>query len=38
MRDDDDKPVLRDNAGRFQKGSKPLPPGRRPLDEEVNCE
>jgi hypothetical protein len=37
MRDDDDKPVLRDNAGRFQKGSKPLSPGRRPLDEEVKA-
>lgn len=35
MADDDDKPVLRDGAGRFQKGSKPLSPGRRPLDEEV---
>lgn len=35
MHDEDEKPVLRDMAGRFQKGSKPLSPGRRPLDEEV---
>ena len=35
MRDDDDKPVLRDMAGRFQPGSKPLSLGRKPIDAEV---
>lgn len=34
---DDDRPVLRDGAGRFQVGSKPLSPGRRPLDAEVKA-
>lgn len=34
---DDDRPVLRDGAGRFQTGSKPLSPGRRPLDAEVKA-
>ena len=37
MRDDDNSRVLRDGAGRFQPGSKPLSPGRRPLDEEVKA-
>lgn len=31
----DDKPVLRDGAGRFQPGSKPLSPGRKPIDAEI---
>lgn len=35
MADDHDKPVLRDGAGRFQKGSRALSTGRPPLDEQV---
>lgn len=35
--DHDNKPVLRDGAGRFQKGSRALSTGRPPLDEEVRA-
>lgn len=37
MHDEDEKAVLRDMAGRFQKGSKPLSPGRKPIDAEVRA-